>query len=67
MHALASIVLEDYRADPTLRNVVEVVGFGVEAEPPHPTQRVLRGQSDAVRETDRLLVWGGNIWDWLDP
>ena len=32
-----------------------------------PTQRVLRGQSDAVRETDKLLVWGGNIWDWLDP
>jgi glycosyltransferase involved in cell wall biosynthesis len=54
-----------YDADPEGRNLIETVPFGVPAEPPRPGPALLRGElfgADA-----RILLWGGGLWDWLDP
>jgi len=60
-------LLEDdlLRADPAVRGFLAVVPFGVPAEPPRPTG-ALRRAFPSIGERDRVLLWGGGIWDWLD-
>jgi hypothetical protein len=69
--ALASIgrlELEQYRTDPSLRDLIDVVPFGLEGTEPEPTgPPVLKGVVAGIRETDRVLLWGGGIWNWFDP
>ena len=69
--ALASVgrlELEQYRTDPSLRDLIDVVPFGLEETEPEPTgPPVLKGVVAGIRETDRVLLWGGGIWNWFDP
>lgn len=54
-----------YRADPSLRDHVRVVPFGVpDADPPSPPRAP---PWPGVGPDDRVLVWGGGVWRWLDP
>jgi hypothetical protein len=46
---------------------VEIVPFGLPEEPPRASQPVLKGVVDGIGESDSVLLWGGGIWDWLDP
>jgi glycosyltransferase involved in cell wall biosynthesis len=65
--ALGRIDLDAYEADPTLRSLIDVVPFGVEAEPPHHSRQVLKGAVAGIGEEDTVLVWAGGIWNWFDP
>jgi glycosyltransferase involved in cell wall biosynthesis len=65
--ALGRVDIDVYAADPTLRGLIDVVPFGVAAEAPKPTRRVLKGVLPGVGESDSVLLWGGGIWDWFDP
>jgi glycosyltransferase involved in cell wall biosynthesis len=65
--ALGRVNIDAYTADPTLRSLIDVVPFGLEPEPPRPTRPVLKGVVPGIRETDKVLLWGGGIWDWFDP
>jgi len=56
-----------YAADPTLRRLIDVVPFGLPDDPPQHTQRVLKGVRPGIGENDKVIVWGGGLWDWLDP
>ncbi|MFN2224955.1 MAG: glycosyltransferase [Anaerolineae bacterium] len=56
-----------YGADPSLRSLVDVVGFGLPAEPPQARRPVIRGVWPGVGTADELLLWGGGLWQWLDP
>lgn len=48
--------------------LLSVVPFGHDAAPPPPPSRpVLKGVHPAISPTDRLLLWGGGIWNWSDP
>jgi len=56
-----------YRADPTLRNLIDVVPFGVPDDPPSaagpgPGERFPELGPDA-----ELVLWNGGLWNWLDP
>jgi glycosyltransferase involved in cell wall biosynthesis len=53
-----------FRADPMLRNLVDVVPLGLESHPPRPGP-ALKGV--LVQPTDKVLLWAGGIWNWLDP
>jgi glycosyltransferase involved in cell wall biosynthesis len=59
--------LETYRQDRTLRNLIDVVPFGLPAEPPTASDPVLKGVSPGIGERDRVLLWVGGVWNWLDP
>ena len=61
------LVPDGYRHDPTFRALIAVVPFGSAATPPVHTQRVLKGVVPGIAEDDTVLLWGGGIWDWLDP
>jgi glycosyltransferase involved in cell wall biosynthesis len=56
-----------YDADPTLRNLVDVVPFGIENEAPVRTGPGLRGADPRVASGDRVILWGGGIYEWFDP
>jgi glycosyltransferase involved in cell wall biosynthesis len=49
-------------ADPTLRDLLRVVPFGLPAEPPMPTPPPW----DA-REGEQVILWSSGLWDWMDP
>jgi glycosyltransferase involved in cell wall biosynthesis len=53
--------------DPSFRDLIDVVPFGIESEPPVATKRVLRGVVPGIGEDDKVLLWGGGIWNWFDP
>jgi glycosyltransferase involved in cell wall biosynthesis len=61
------IDLESYRRDPTYRTLVDVVPFGVPERPPVHRRPVLKGVWPGIGSDDRVLIWGGGIWRWLDP
>ncbi|MDX6469012.1 MAG: hypothetical protein QOF75_815 [Gaiellaceae bacterium] len=65
--ALGRLDIDAYTADPTLRELIDVVPFGLSADRPVSTQRVLKGVVPGIAESDSVLLWGGGIWDWFDP
>jgi glycosyltransferase involved in cell wall biosynthesis len=67
--ALSGLIeLEAYRRDPTLRSLVDVLPFGIPAEPPRPAAKSpLRAAFPAIGPADRVLLWAGGLWGWLDP
>lgn len=56
-----------YRDDPALRNLVDVVPFGIPPEPPRSRPGVLKGQGAFFSPETRVLFWGGGLYDWFDP
>jgi glycosyltransferase involved in cell wall biosynthesis len=67
LSSLGRIGFAEYEADPSLERLVTVVPFGIEAEPPQAAQPALKGVHPGIREGDRVLLWGGGVWNWLDP
>jgi glycosyltransferase involved in cell wall biosynthesis len=56
-----------FDADPSLRRLLDVAPYGLPAQPlpdPHP---VLKGRWPGIEAGDRLALWGGGLWPWLDP
>ena len=64
---LGRIDIESYRRDPTLRQLIDVVPFGLPPAPPQSGPSVAKGVIPGIGPEDRLLVWGGGVWNWLDP
>ncbi len=57
---------ERYRADPTFRSFVDVVPFGLSDRPPRRSRPVVKGVWPGIEEDDRVLLWAGGVWRWLD-
>jgi glycosyltransferase involved in cell wall biosynthesis len=57
-----------YRADPTLRSVIDVVPFGLPAGDATATGAGgPRAAFDAIGPDDEVVLWNGGVWPWLDP
>ena len=65
--ALGRLDQDEYARDPSLRRLIDVVPFGLPAEPPVKTKPVLKGVVPGIEPGDRVLLWGGGIWNWFDP
>lgn len=65
--ALGRLTPQVYKLDRTLRNVIDVVPFGVQDAAPAATEHGIKGKVDGIGMDDPLLLWGGGIWDWFDP
>jgi hypothetical protein len=57
----------EYARDPALRSLVAVVPFGLPEAPAPGATGSLRAAFPAIGPGDRVLVWGGGVWGWLDP
>ncbi len=56
-----------FRDDPSLRRLIDVVPYGLSDDPPRPSRRVIKGVWDGIGNQDRVILWGGGLWPWLDP
>ncbi|WP_322513069.1 glycosyltransferase [Chloroflexus sp.] len=55
-------------ADPLLRNLIDVVPFGVSDAPPQASgQPALRGVLDDLGPNHEIVLWSSGLWDWMDP
>lgn len=54
-------------ADPLLRSLIDVVGFGLPEELPRRTGPGPRATFERIGAGDRVLLWNGGVWNWLDP
>jgi len=55
------------REDTSLRRLIDVVPFGLPEIRPEHTQNVIKGIWPGVQEEDKVILWGGGLWPWLDP
>lgn len=53
--------------DPNLRDLLDVVPFGLPSEPPCREAPVLKGVVPGIAPDDEVLFWGGGLWQWFDP
>jgi glycosyltransferase involved in cell wall biosynthesis len=53
--------------DPSLRRLIDVVPYGIPATAPRHTRQVLKGVWSGIGMEDRVVLWGGGMWPWLDP
>jgi glycosyltransferase involved in cell wall biosynthesis len=67
LQAVGRLTPEWYDRDPSLRRLIDVVPFGIPAEPPARGGPALRGVWPGIETGDKILLWGGGIWDWFDP
>lgn len=58
---------DTFGADPSLRQLIDVVPYGLPEEPPQPADPVIRGVWPGVGVEDKVILWGGGLWPWLDP
>lgn len=56
-----------YRHDQSLYQLIDVVPFGLPDEPPTSDTKALKGVYPGIAEQDKVLLWGGGIYNWLDP
>ncbi|MBV9664101.1 MAG: glycosyltransferase family 4 protein [Actinobacteria bacterium] len=64
--ALGRVNAHTYDDDPSLDGLIAVAPFGVAADPPAPGPSV-KGTIDGLGPDDRLVLWAGGVYDWLDP
>ncbi len=67
LNALDRINPLTYDDDPTLRRLIDIVAFGLPSTPPQHTRAVLKGVHPGILETDRVILWGGGVYNWFDP
>ncbi len=58
---------QTYAADVTLRNLIDVVPFGLSREKPRITGSAIRGVVEGIGPQDKVLLWSGGLYDWFDP
>lgn len=56
-----------YDDDSTLRNLIDVVPFGLPQRPPREGDCAIKGIMPGVGKSDFVILWGGGLWGWLDP
>ena len=65
--AVGRVNPQNYDDDPTLASLVAVVPFGVPEDPPVHERPAIRGVLPGIEAGDEVILWGGGIYNWLDP
>lgn len=56
-----------YDRDPTLKDLIDIVPFGLPEQAPEHRRPVLRGVVPGIGPDDDVLIWAGGVYDWFDP
>jgi len=65
--ALGRINPAVYQGDPDLTGLISVVPFGLSSTPPRHVRPVLKGVLPGIGKNDKVLLWGGGLYNWFDP
>ncbi|WP_440708518.1 glycosyltransferase [Herbiconiux sp. YIM B11900] len=64
--ALGRINPANYAADDTLDQLISLAPFGLDSTPPRHTRDAIRGVVPGIGKTDKVVIWGGGIYNWFD-
>lgn len=67
LNAVGRINPYSYDSDNTLRSLIDIVSSGIPSEPPLRSNLSIRDEIADIKEEDIIILWGGGIWNWLDP
>jgi len=67
LSALGRVNPFSYDTDNTLRTLIDVVPSGMPSNPPKRSGSPLSSIIPNILEGEKILLWGGGIWNWLDP
>lgn len=67
LEATGRINVHTYAEDASLRRLVDIVPFGLSSSPVRHTRQVLKGVWPGIEPSDKVVLWGGGLWEWLDP
>jgi GT2 family glycosyltransferase/glycosyltransferase involved in cell wall biosynthesis len=56
-----------YDEDQSLDSLISVVPFGISDEGPIQTRNAIKGTVEGIDPTDKVILWGGGIYNWFDP
>ncbi|WP_159805782.1 glycosyltransferase [Cellulomonas citrea] len=56
-----------YDEDPGLRNLIDVVPFGITDAPPQQRRHGIKGTVPGIGADDKVILWGGGVYNWFDP
>ncbi len=56
-----------YDEDASLDNLISVVPFGISDTPPVQRRHAIKGAVPGIAADDKVIVWGGGIYNWFDP
>jgi len=57
----------NYDIDSSFRNLIDIVPFGIPSETPQHDRETIRSIFPKIKAEDKIVLWGGGIWNWLDP
>ncbi len=55
-----------YDTDRSFKSFLDIVPFGLSSTPPQHTGQGLKSLFN-LKQTDKVVLWGGGIWNWFDP
>ncbi|WP_245862179.1 glycosyltransferase family 4 protein [Georgenia soli] len=58
---------ETYDADPSMRTLITVVPFGTASSAPQRRAPAIKGVVPGISAEDRVVLWGGGVYNWFDP
>ncbi len=67
LSAVGRINPKNYDADETMGSLIAVAPFGVPDEAPVHTRQALKGVVPGIGVDDKVILWGGGIYNWFDP
>ena len=56
-----------YDEDETLESLITVVPFGVADSKPVHRQQSIKGVVPGIDPDDKVILWGGGVYNWFDP
>ena len=65
--ALGRVNPYNYDDDSSFRRIIDVVPFGIPSEIPEHNKEMIRTVFPKIKSEDKIVLWGGGIWNWLDP
>jgi glycosyltransferase involved in cell wall biosynthesis len=68
MLALRLVQPAIYDRDPSFRDTIDLVPFGIPEHPPRAgTPDAIRKAITGLSRDSEIVLWSGGIWSWLDP
>lgn len=65
--ALNKVNPYEYDMSSKLDKLIGLVPFGISNDEPIHTQDSMKSKIPNLKSDDKVLLWGGGIWNWFDP
>ncbi len=67
LSAMGRVNSHTVNEDPSLRQLVSIVPFGLPENRPQRFKPIIKGIWPGISREDKIILWGGGLWRWLDP